>query len=414
MTTDETLIEPDGLSDDAAAHDVAAHDVAAGDAAPLMAHDGAVETTDTKRKVLMFGGMFVVLLVLGGLYLLWAQGRVSNDLAERNENAQQVVDEFEARQRADERDDAVAVAAVSPTATPVEIGPALAPGEILVVNRVPGDDYGRLAIRHTDGSRTLLDRECMRVHISTEIGVCLSEEAGLVTSFRTTFFPAVDIDAEIKSYASALPSRARISPDGTFSAVTAFVTGTSYADVGSGETTTIVTIDEIEGTSLLRGASQFEVLSDDSRYRNFAAQYWGITFAADEDEIYVTGFYEDAPEIMRGSLQEMTLEPTDWVGSCPSLSPDGKTLVFKEMRPDGGFDLVAVDLASESKWMLGETRSVDDQVEWLDNDTILYSLHPEDNDQALQPEFDIWMLDIAEGSEPELFLPNADSPAVPR
>jgi len=39
---------------------------------------------------------------------------------------------------------------------------------------------------------------------------------------------------------------------------------------------------------------------------------------------------------------------------------------------------------------------------------------PEGGDNPVQPEFDIWMLDIAPGSEPELFLPNADSPAVAR
>jgi Tol biopolymer transport system component len=117
---------------------------------------------------------------------------------------------------------------------------------------------------------------------------------------------------------------------------------------------------------------------------------------------------------MRGTLSDMTIGPTGWVGSCPSLSPDGKTLVFKEMRQDGTFELVAVDVATNTKQKLGETRSVDEQVEWLDNDTILYAVHPEGRDTAVQPAFDIWKLAIADGSEPVLFLPNADSPAVSR
>ena len=84
------------------------------------------------------------------------------------------------------------------------------------------------------------------------------------------------------------------------------------------------------------------------------------------------------------------------------------------MTADNSFELVAVDLETNTQHKLGETRSVDDQVEWLDNDTILYALHPARGDTAVQHEFDIWMLDIAEGSEPKLFLPNADSPAVAR
>ena len=355
---------------------------------------------------MLLGGMAAALLLFGGLYLAWASGRVNEDLADRNERAQQLVDDFEAsRGPADEP---------NPTSAPIpESGPSLAPGEVMVVHRVPGDDYGRLAIRHLDGTRTLLDRTCMRVHIATDHGVCLAENEGVVASFTTTFFRAENLNADIKSYASALPSRARISPDGTFSAVTAFVSGSSYVDIGA-ETTTIVTIDEIDSNRLLRGANQFTIDSDEARFNNQNPQYWGITFAADEDEIYVTGFFGDKPEVMHGTLDNMTIEPTGWVGSCPSLSPDGKTLVFKEMTADNSFELVVVNLETNTKHTLGETRSVDDQVEWLDNDTILYALHREGGDTVVQPEFDIWMLDIAEGSEPELFLPNANSPAVAR
>ena len=122
----------------------------------------------------------------------------------------------------------------------------------------------------------------------------------------------------------------------------------------------------------------------------------------------------EQPEIMRGTLSDMTIEPTGQVGSCPSLSPDSKTLVFKEMRQDETFELVAVDVATNTKQKLGETRSVDDQVEWLDNDPILYAVHPEGGATAVQPVFDIWKLEIADGSEPVLFLPNADSPAACR
>ncbi|MFT4595932.1 MAG: hypothetical protein ACI9TF_000169 [Paracrocinitomix sp.] len=361
---------------------------------------------DTKRKVMLLGGMAAALLLFGALYLVWARGRVNEDLADRNERAQQLVDDFEASQGpADEP---------NPTSAPLpESGPLLAPGEVMVVHRVPGEDYGRLAIRHIDGTRTLLDRTCMRVHIATDHGVCLAENEGVVASFTTTFFRAENLNADIKSYASALPSRARISPGGTFSAVTAFVSGSSYADIGA-ETTTIVTIDEIDSNQLLRGANQFTIASNEARFNNQNPQYWGVTFAADEDEVYITGFFGDMPEVMHGTLNNMTIEPTGWVGSCPSLSPDGETLVFKEMTADNNFELVAVNLETNTKHKLGETRPVDDQVEWLDNDTILYALHPEGGDTAVQPEFDIWMLDIAEGSEPELFLPNANSPAVAR
>lgn len=390
-----------------------------------------------QTKLSAIVGLIILLSVAALGYLYWASNRVSDDLAEREARAQELIDEFEATQdpvrndlaerdaRAQElidefeatEDPAAAPEAADSAvpaelaAVPVELAPQ--PGEVLVVNRVPGDDYGRLAIRHVDGSRTLLERSCVRVHLAGERGICLSEQDTVVPSYLTTFFDASNPALEVKSYPSALPSRARISPGGTTSSVTAFVSGTSYADVGSGASTTLVTIDDIDGPLRIRGANQMTVESNNDRYAIFDAQFWGMTFV-DEDEFYITGFYGGDPEIMRGRLSDMTLHPTDWIGSCPSVSPDGKTVVYKEDRGNDEFNLVAVDVATGDRWTLGETRSVDDQVEWLDDDTILYSLHPEGGDNPVQPEFDIWMLDIAQDAEPELFLPNADSPAVAR
>jgi hypothetical protein len=367
------------------------------------------ETTSpisNRRKLALLGAIAVPMLVFGALYLVWAQTRVDDELAAREKVAQAAVDEFELSQSA------ATVVPPQAAVVPVQTGAAPQPGEVLVINRVPGDDYGRLAIRHTDGSRTLLERSCLRVHVAADRGVCLSKDDAIISSYTTIFFDTANPDAEIKSYAGALPSRVRVSPSGTFSSVTAFLTGSSYEDIST-DTTTAVTIDDIDGNILRRDANQFEVLADDEKYDTFGSQYWGMTFV-DEDEFYVTGFYGDDPEIMHGSLQDMTVTPTGWEGSCPSVSPDGKTIVFKELRPQGGFDLVAVDLKSGERWMLGEERSADDQVEWLDDDTILYALHPDGGNTQTQPEFDIWVLDIAPGSEPALFLPNADSPATMR
>jgi len=365
---------------------------------------------NNRSNVFIVAVIGTALLIAGGIYLFWASGRVDSDIADRQARALDAVEEFEATQPTSTQ------VPKTPTVVPEPSGPVqpvAAAGEVVFVNRIPGDDYGRLGIRHSDGTRTLLDQRCLRVHIAAGNGVCLSQDDALVPAYTTTFFQADDpYQSELKSYASALPSRARISPDGSLSSVTAFISGTSYADI-SGETSTIVTIDKIESREQLRGANQFEVLSNVQKYNDPTSEYWGLTFA-DNDEIYITGFFGEAPEIMHGSLDAMTVKPTGYDGSCPSLSPDGETLVYKASRDDGGFDLVAVDLASDTTWQLGETRSVDDQVEWLDNDTILYALHPDGGDTPTQPEFDIWVLDIAEGSEPELFLPNADSPAAIR
>ena len=64
----------------------------------------------------------------------------------------------------------------------------------------------------------------------------------------------------------------------------------------------------------------------------------------------------------------------EWV-ECPSLSPDGTRIAFKEAvdgNPRKGWRLSVLDLATMRVTHTREARSVDDQAAWLDNDTILY------------------------------------------
>ncbi len=374
--------------------------------------------TVTRSKILaiVVGGLALIGLGVG--YLVFASGRVDEDIAEREARAQAAIEAFETSALADQQaaiHEAELGSAFDGTDDSLSRDLELAPGSVLAINRVPGDDYGRLAVRNPDGSRQLFDRRCLRVHVAANRGVCLSQdESVLAAAFRTEFFSLASTDLpEVRSYASPLPSRARLTPDGLVASTTGFVSGTSYSDIG-GETETIVTIDKVEERSALVGLVQFEVLSDQPGYDAADRQFWGVSFA-DNDAFYVTGFFGDEPEILTGSVSRKTLEPTGYIGSCPSISPDGRHLVFKEALPDGSFALAVVNIATGEQWTLGETRSVDDQVEWLDDDTILYAIHPDGDDGgAVQPQFDIWMLDIAAGSEPELFLPAADSPAVLR
>ena len=61
---------------------------------------------------------------------------------------------------------------------------------------------------------------------------------------------------------------------------------------------------------------------------------------------------------------------------CPSLSPDGTRWPTRSAATAarGDWRLAVLDLATGKETQLAETRSVDDQVEWLDDDRILYGL----------------------------------------
>ena len=270
-----------------------------------------------------------------------------------------------------------------------------------------------MSIHASDGERRLLDQSCDRFHTSAGTLLCLTQTG--IGLYQAQLIDLTDPAAPVvHSEIAALPSRARLSQDGQWASWTVFISGTSYQDIG-GFLTAVRMRDIAGGQSV--DLSTYEVVSDRTEFMFENPTFWGVSFGTDGD-FWVTGQFDGFVEVLKGSTTDKTLTPTGLDGSCPSLSPDGQTLVYKRRVIEFGepdrFQLVAHDLATGEEWELGETRSVDDQVEWLDNDTILYGMHAPDVDVAGAsfPEFDVWQLDIAAGSEPELLILLGDSPSV--
>jgi Tol biopolymer transport system component len=99
---------------------------------------------------------------------------------------------------------------------------------------------------------------------------------------------------------------------------------------------------------------------------------------------------------------------------CPSLSPDHTRIAFKKRGdlPRGHWRLAVYDLATGRETLLAEQRSVDDQVEWSDNTTIVYGMPriaPNGADTA-----DIWTVPADGSGAARVFVHNAWSPAVVR
>ena len=90
---------------------------------------------------------------------------------------------------------------------------------------------------------------------------------------------------------------------------------------------------------------------------------------------------------------------------CPSISPDGTRIAYKRRTGSASdpWRLTVLDLATMRETPLAETRSVDDQAEWLDDDRVLYGI-----DGA------VWVVRADGKGEPSRYLTEADSPAVVR
>ncbi len=164
--------------------------------------------------------------------------------------------------------------------------------------------------------------------------------------------------------------RPRVSPRGRYGAATTFVAGHSYLDKGFSTFTAL--IDMSEG-KVLANLEKFEVTRDGKRFDEIDFNFWGVTFARDERRFYATLSSGGKIYLVEGDVQTRRARVVADGVECPSLSPDETRVAFKRRRGNE-WRLHVLDLATGRETPLAETRSVDDQVEWLDDNRILYGL----------------------------------------
>ena len=283
-------------------------------------------------------------------------------------------------------------------------------GYLVFRNTAAGAGYGHIAtvpVADPAGPRRVEDTACDRVYASADVRSCLqTTPAGLST------FTDVVLDADGNTLASwqlpGIPSRTRVSPDGTLIASTAFVTGHSYAGTGFSTETRITGLDGTEYGNI----EDFTLLVDGTPLNAADRNMWGVTFSADTDTFYATAASGSSTWLVRGSLSARTLTALRGGVECPSLSPDGRRIAYKKNISGSAapyWRVAVLELDTLTETVLAETRSVDDQIEWLDANTVLYGLPREGH----AGDSDVWSLGLA-GGEPEVFIEHAWSPAVVR
>jgi len=289
----------------------------------------------------------------------------------------------------------------------------LATDRVVFRSTALGPTYGRLsvvALADPSGARVVLDTSCERVYATAINGVCITAERGIVSRYGITELNA-KLAPQNNEDLNGLPSRARISPDGSLMSTTTFVTGHSYAEA-SFSTETIIRKDTGEEVGNLE---DFTATVDGQPFDIVDRNYWGVTFV-DDDTFYVTGASNTLGKtwLMKGSLSARTIASVRTDAECPSISPDRTRVAYKTRQGNpapGQWHIAVYDLATGEETILAETRSVDDQVEWLDNSTVLYGL-PRSGSEATT--YDVWQVPADGTGEPTVLVPQAASPAVVR
>jgi Tol biopolymer transport system component len=158
---------------------------------------------------------------------------------------------------------------------------------------------------------------------------------------------------------------------------------------------------DLEGFTVIRSSGPFKAVD---------FNFWGITFANDQ-RLYATLQTSGRRYLIEADILMRTARIIADDVECPSLSPDGTRIAFKKRETPGGrlvFRLNVLDLASRVVTELAETRSVDDQPEWLDDERVAYAIASETSPGST----DVWMVP-ANGTGSAIRLINgAWSPAV--
>ncbi len=253
---------------------------------------------------------------------------------------------------------------------------------------------------------------CDRVAYDANRGLCLITHQGAITTYEAVIFDQ-HFDRLFSIGLVGLPSRARVSHDGRYGATTTFVYGDSYAGTSYSTRTQLY---DLHSGKVLGDLEQFTTTKDGKPIDSVDRNLWGVTFdPSDSNRFYATESTGGNYYLVRGDIARRQMVVLRSGVECPSLSPDGTRIAFKSRHigPLGRVEwqLSVLDLSTLADHPLAETRSVDDQAEWLDNSTVLYALP---RSTSGTPADDTWEVPADGSGAPRLFVPGAYSTIVVR
>ena len=300
----------------------------------------------------------------------------------------------------------------------VQLGAPPLPPSLMFVSLASDPTFKRVAV----APLATIEREafisalsCERVYFSGKRGLCLTmsdDGAHSERSSATVFWADVFNERFERLHRftlTGLASRVRVSPDGRLAAATMFDAGHSYALAGF---STITTIFDLDAGKELGNLEEFTISRNGAPFLAVDFNFWGVTFARDNDTFYATLATAGNHYLVKGSINDRSAEVIHSGVECPSLSPDDKRIAFKRRVGSptrGWWQVVVLDLSTMAERPLwNEARSVDDQVDWLDEQHILYSL------TGSETGADVWVLSVDSHEPARPFVHAAHSPAVVR
>jgi hypothetical protein len=264
------------------------------------------------------------------------------------------------------------------------------------------DDYAHVSLvplLSPMGPRVATGLVCERVHYAGGEGLCLAGEHGTESRYFAIPFGSDFASGEPIPLAGS-PTFATVSSDGRYGAASVLTTQPTELDP-EGATQTVI-VDMRAGT-VVADLDDFTLIRDGATFAAQDRDLWGVTFGADSDRFYATLRTAGNTYLVEGSVQGRRLEVIHLNASAPALSPDGRRVAYAKLVSNIGptYRFQVLDLATMIETPLAELTSIDDQMEWLDGENLLYGLAA-----------DTWVVPADGTGTPSLFLPDGLSASV--
>ncbi len=254
--------------------------------------------------------------------------------------------------------------------------------------------------------RHLTALSCGRVHFAGGAGVCLVEELAAEGVKHVVYMFDRGLARGKRIELTGVPIRARVSPDGRRAAITVYAE--EQAPAGERLATESILIDVASG-QVLADLREFSVANASHAPIAGPIDIASVTFLADGDRFFATLSTANERYLVSGSVMGRQLNLVRTGVGNEALSPDGKRLLVKKRVGNRGYwQLLVLELGTMSERALNQgPRSVDDQVEWLDDAHVVYH-------DATDEGTSIWVLPTDGVAGPRLLVADAFSPAVQR